>query len=113
MTSWCRSRLKMSVTLMLRPSAIIRRIGSTPAAVAGIFTIRLRRLICSWRLACRGFGARRVVRQLGSHLDARVAVEAVGEVVRPGEHVARAVDVGDDELPVVVDDGMLVERQLA
>ena len=35
--------------LMLRPSLSIAWIGATPSAVAGIFTIRLRRAIVLWR----------------------------------------------------------------
>ena len=49
MTSPYRSRLKISVMLMLRPSAIICSIGPSPSAVAGIFTIRFRRAIRSCR----------------------------------------------------------------
>ena len=52
-TASYRSMLKMSVTLMLRPSAIISSMAGTPAAVAGIFTIRLARcrVVCRWRAA--------------------------------------------------------------
>ena len=38
----------MSVTLMLRLSLIIVRIGSMPSAVAGIFTYRFGSSMASW-----------------------------------------------------------------
>ena len=38
----------MSVTLMLRPSAIIASIAGTPSGVAGIFTMTLGRSRRSW-----------------------------------------------------------------
>ena len=38
----------MSVTLMLRPSAIIASMAGTPSGVAGIFTITLGRASRSW-----------------------------------------------------------------
>ena len=37
------------MTLMLRPSAIIRWMAGRPSGVAGIFTYRLGRAILSWR----------------------------------------------------------------
>jgi hypothetical protein len=43
MTSTYRLSEKMSVTLILRPSAVIALIAGMPSAVAGIFTMRLRR----------------------------------------------------------------------
>ena len=49
MTSAYRSRLKINVTLVLRPSLIICSIAGTPSAVAGIFTNTFGRLIRSCR----------------------------------------------------------------
>ena len=99
-----RSRLKINVTLMLRPSAIIAWMGPMPSAVAGILTIRFGRWICSCRSTCRGLGAGAVVGEPGIDLDADEAVGTVAVVVQLGEDVERAVDVGEHHRPVVVDD---------
>ena len=88
---------------MLRPSAIIAWIALTPSAVAGILTIRFGRRICSCRCRAAVLGARTVVGQVGSDLDAGEAVGAVTVVVQLGEHVESAVDVGQHHCPVVVD----------
>ena len=98
---------------MLRPSAIIAWIGATPSAVAGILTIRLRPVRSARGVPRRGLGAGAVVGQLRGDLDADEAVAAVAVVVQPGEHVAGAVDVGEHQRPVVVDDRTVVGGELA
>ena len=102
MTSPYRSRLKISVMLMFRPSAIIRSIGPIPSAVAGDLHHQIAAGDPLVEVACRGLGARFVVGEAGFDLDAHEAVDAVGRVVHRVEHVAGSVDVLDDEGPVVV-----------
>ena len=89
---------------MLRPSLIIWRMAGTPAAVAGIFTMRLGRLIVLVQLAGGQHGGVGVVGDVGGDLDADEAVAAARRLVQRREHVEGAVDVLQHHGPVVVDD---------
>ena len=112
-TSAWRSRLKMSVTLMLRPSEIIWRIGAIPAAVAGIFTITFATLEPLVQVPAAASVPGRVVGESGVDLDADVAVDAAGRLVDRVEDVGGAVDVLEHHRPVVVDRRVLVGGELA
>ena len=88
------------VTLMLRPSAIICRIGVDARGGGRDLHHQVAPLDLLVQVAGGGLGARRVVGELGSDLDARRSRRAPSvTVVRPGEHVAGAVDVGEHHLP--------------
>ena len=92
--------------LMLRPSANMARMAGTPSAVAGIFTYRLGSSTSSWKWRAAVIVPVGVVRQAGCHLQRHESVDAVRGVVDRSEHGQRVADVGDDELPVGLFDGV-------
>jgi hypothetical protein len=104
MTFEYRSRLKINVTLMHRPSAIICSIGAEPLLGAGDLDHEVATVDPLVEAPCGRFGARTVVSEARSDLDADVPVDAVGVVVDLREHVAGAVDVSDHDRPVRIID---------
>ena len=89
-TAACASRPNSSVTLTLIPSAVARRIASTPAGVAGILIIAFGRSTRAQSSRAAATVALGVVGERGRHLEA-------DEPVDRRQHVGGGLDVLDRE----------------